>query len=227
MAFLRDRSDDDSMSTLIIDSWQSNEPTAAEHIVMPDGCRDIIYRKRPGCPPEWFVSPLFDTAKVIKSTGMTTMIGFRLKAGVKLNAPKLLNALQTQSPEKSTVANALASETEQYSLAEEAMNMLALGPPDIKTAARTLGVSTRTLQRRVLETTERTPAYWLNLRRARKCVQSIDPHQSLSEIADQCGYSDQSHMNRELRRWFNTTPGEFQRSPDLKSLIAMPGYGDV
>lgn len=194
---------------------------------MPDGCRDIICRFRTNQNPEWFISPLFDTATTIKTVGVTKMIGFRLKAGVKFDEQRLLRALRKLSPEESMLADVLDGVLEPYGLAEEAMRVLSQGAPDIRSAAKILGVSTRTLQRRVLTQTDRTPGYWLSLSKARKCVRLINTHQSLSAIASECGYSDQSHMNREIRRWFNVTPGDFQGNAKLKALVTVPGYGDV
>ena len=38
-----------------------------------------------------------------------------------------------------------------------------------------------------------------------------DPASSLSDVAHQCGFSDQSHFTRHFRRLFRVTPGEYRR----------------
>jgi len=88
-------------------------------------------------------------------------------------------------------------------------------------------VPARTLQRHVVDETQRTPVYWLNLGRARKCARAFAKTGSLLDTAINCGFTDQSHMNREFQRWFRTTPKAFQRNRMLMEQINMPGYGDV
>jgi AraC-like DNA-binding protein len=38
-----------------------------------------------------------------------------------------------------------------------------------------------------------------------------DPHPSFAELAYECGYFDQAHLNRDFRAFAGTTPGEFVR----------------
>jgi AraC-like DNA-binding protein len=54
----------------------------------------------------------------------------------------------------------------------------------------------------------------LRLWQARRAMDS-DPHLSLSQVALQCGYADQSHFTRHFRRLFSITPGEYRRRQGL------------
>lgn len=48
----------------------------------------------------------------------------------------------------------------------------------------------------------------LRLWQARRCLQA-EPDCALSEIAQRCGFADQSHFNRQFRRLFAVTPLEY------------------
>lgn len=51
-------------------------------------------------------------------------------------------------------------------------------------------------------------------RRIQKAKQLLQSHQSnkLSDVATDCGFSDQSHLNRHFKRALGVTPGAYQRS---------------
>ena len=53
----------------------------------------------------------------------------------------------------------------------------------------------------VLSRTKRTPSYWLQLARIRKAARSLTANTYLADVAENFGFSDQSHMNREFQRW--------------------------
>lgn len=50
----------------------------------------------------------------------------------------------------------------------------------------------------------------LRLRQARKLIEA-DPQGNLSQIAQQCGFADQSHFSRNFKRMFSMTPGQYCR----------------
>ena len=88
---------------------------------------------------------------------------------------------------------------------------LSEGPPNIEDIARKLGMSRRTLQRRLAS---EQCAYVELVDRARRAL-STDllrtSNYSLAEIAFLSGYSDQSTFTRAFRRWVGETPADFRR----------------
>ena len=94
----------------------------------------------------------------------------------------------------------------------------------VKQISTQLGVSTRTLQRLVLSKTKRTPGYWLQLARIRKAARSLSQSVCLVDVAENYGFSDQSHMNREFQRWFGLTPVQVLNSPAIIRQLNDKGY---
>jgi len=78
--------------------------------------------------------------------------------------------------------------------------------------ARRLGVSLRTLQRRVvaLGTNVRTVVDDVRAATARQLLS--DPMLSLYDVADALGYSTESAFRRAFRRWTGQSPGAYRRS---------------
>ncbi|WP_160175196.1 AraC family transcriptional regulator [Ruegeria halocynthiae] len=91
---------------------------------------------------------------------------------------------------------------------------MAAGRPKLSDAAVELGLSERTLNRRLQE--EGTSFRALATRAQLKLANAFlsDPHLSLAETAHLCGFSDQSSFTQAYRRWTGRTP-----NADRKSLI--------
>jgi AraC-like DNA-binding protein len=88
---------------------------------------------------------------------------------------------------------------------------LALGVPSIETIAKDLGVSSRTVQRKLdeLATSYRSLLEQVRADLAKKHI--ADPEFSLLEVAMMLGFSEQSAFQRAFKRWFGCTPGEYRR----------------
>jgi AraC-like DNA-binding protein len=86
------------------------------------------------------------------------------------------------------------------------------GEIDIETIARDVGMSTRTLQRRLFARGASFQELLDDVRRetAEKCV--ADGTLSIGEIAYLVGYSEPAAFHRAFRRWTGTTPQAFRRS---------------
>jgi AraC-like DNA-binding protein len=68
-------------------------------------------------------------------------------------------------------------------------------------------------------TTGLTPHRFLTRARVEKAGQLLSTRERmLSEIASECGFSDQSHMSRAFRRWTGMTPRAFR-----EAATAVPG----
>jgi len=107
----------------------------------------------------------------------------------------------------------------------EALNCLASDKRTVLCAANELGVSLRSLQRLVRTGTGQTPVFWLSLARIRKAGRLLVKDKKLTDVAIETGFSDQAHMNREMKRWFGKTPNQVKSDPDLLNAVVESGYG--
>jgi AraC-like DNA-binding protein len=86
-----------------------------------------------------------------------------------------------------------------------------------------LDVSPRTLQRRVLQATGLTRGGIRAIERAREAVRLLLGGTPIAEVVAACGYSDQPHLTRALRRLVGQTPGELATHPREMSLLFSSG----
>jgi len=82
--------------------------------------------------------------------------------------------------------------------------------PDIKAVARELGVSSRTLQRRIIEEGTNFRNLLSETRREMARHYLAQPALELSETAFLLGYEDPNSFFRAFREWEGTTPGEWR-----------------
>jgi AraC-like DNA-binding protein len=80
----------------------------------------------------------------------------------------------------------------------------------IEVAADRLGLSTRTLQRRLLERGRTFEAVIDDVRRRVALTQLDQTTQPITEIAMSLGYSDAAHFTRAFRRWMGVSPSEYR-----------------
>lgn len=213
------------MSNNLLASWHSNHNERLVSTVLPDGCRDVILKTMGSEKPVCFVSPLFDTPETVCIEVNTRFQGFRLKPGVEIKETELVDYFQNKAMVASELTEVLDDFTSLSPAVDEALACLASDVYSIKQASSRLGVSTRTLQRLILKTTQRTPGYWFQLARIRKAAKSLHTAESLFCVADKHGFSDQSHMNREFQRWLNATPTQLLNAPELLEQLKGKGYG--
>jgi hypothetical protein len=74
------------------------------------------------------------------------------------------------------------------------------------------GLSTRTLERRVLRTTGLTRGTFRQIRRAERAVEMLSRGVSPVHVASLAGYTDQPHLSKSLRRFVGLTPAEIVAS---------------
>jgi AraC-like DNA-binding protein len=88
--------------------------------------------------------------------------------------------------------------------------LLASGQPQIEDVAKSLGVSVRTLQRRIAENQS---TFQREVERVREqMARALVGHGqvTLTEIASRLGYGDPSAFFRAFKRWTGVTPTEFR-----------------
>jgi len=213
------------MSTCITSIWSGKSTKASNNIILPDGCRDLIIKIKDGHAPDWYVSPLFDQTTNIKIEANTSTLGFRLKPGIRIAENDLIANITSNKLDVSELENTLNEFTHLNTSVEEALQCLASNVMSVQQASLMLGVSTRTLQRLILKETARSPSYWFQLARVRKAARSLSQILPLAEVADRYGFSDQSHMCREFKRWFQTSPTEVIKNSEITAQLTATGYG--
>ncbi len=97
------------------------------------------------------------------------------------------------------------------SLVAQALVLLDAGADDARVAevARALGVSERQLERRFLARVGVTPKRLATLRRFERAAARAESAPSLTAAALEAGYYDQSHFNRDFRRFAGVSPRAF------------------
>jgi len=202
------------MSNSVVATWGIVTDSEISSVIVPDGCRDLIVSSSVGEKPRFFVSPLFDTAQTVTLSSGTTMAGFRLKPGIRVDAEKLIASLSDNKLDLNDIGERLDAFTTRIDAVEEALYSLASDVRTVTQAAKELGTSTRTLQRLVVKETSRSPMYWMMLARGRKAARALNSPLPLVDIAELYGYADQAHMSREFRRWFNISPSCLRHLPN-------------
>ena len=201
---------------------------AARHsaAVLPDGCRDVIIRLTPGAAPVVFVTGLDQSAYQVELNPGEFLFGVRLAPGANIDERCLLPARTRDIDPEQMLGRAFDAATAPKVGVAEALSLFASSPCSIVVAARTFGVSERTLRRTVTRATGWPPSRWLALARARRCARALvfDKH-PLAEVAVDAGYSDQAHMTRDMASWFRMTPRQVRDSGNVRNLLSQPGFG--
>ncbi|MDP9808116.1 AraC-like DNA-binding protein [Rhizobium tibeticum] len=149
-----------------------------------------------------------------------------------LNAPDLDLPFPGHNPEllkmlTPALANAVREIEAQATLGELVKGALkramASGRPDIGAVARELGLSERTLQRRI---TAQGATFRALLTEARQELGSqllSDPSIDTEEVAFLLGYQDANSFYRAFREWENMTPGHWRRTMSQSAMAASNG----
>ncbi len=93
----------------------------------------------------------------------------------------------------------------------ERVRLLPDGEPRRAALAKALGVSERTLQRRLADESAHFHVLIESTRRELAQEYLANSRLSLAEVAYLLGFADQSNFFRSFKRWFATSPGEFRR----------------
>jgi AraC-like DNA-binding protein len=77
--------------------------------------------------------------------------------------------------------------------------------------ARLCGISVRALERKFLSIYHLTPHMYVRQLRVRiSCNELVFSHKTLTELATECGFGDQSHFTREFRHFLGETPSAYR-----------------
>lgn len=210
----------------VLTTWRYEATRSEPHVVIPDGCQDVILRFSPQAPPELMISALQSGPRQVQIKAGEVLHGARLAPGARVQAGTLEGVWSTASGCPNTlwrhVQEAVSVEPEiemiLKALAEQATS------PSAASATARLGM--RTLQRRMSRAQLPSPQFWVQLARVRQAARSIRAQVPLAEAAYVHGYADQAHMTRAFRRWLGWTPGQLARARDsVFDQLDASGYG--
>lgn len=212
------------MSSTVLAVWEFAAQTNSRSVVLPDGCRDLIFRFTKIEGPRWFLTSLDTEARLVPAKSGDFLTGFRLKPGVSVRAGQLLESVRHHEIGQSGIEERIASFTSLSRDVVAALDCLRSDVFSVGEVVRRLGVSSRTLQRLLLPKTGRSPMFWLALARVRKAARAASRSICLAHTAADHGYADQAHMSREFRRWLGTSPAKMRADVELLSQLNQPGY---
>ena len=109
------------------------------------------------------------------------------------------------------MANESTSRIELNTVRETISNLLASGHPGLAEVAAQLGISPRTLQRRLagMNLTHSQLVSQARLTRACQLLARLDVH--ISEISREIGFATPSAFSRAFQAWTGTSPREFRK----------------
>lgn len=222
--------------SVVLEAWAFACTRRSRSLVLPDGCQDLIVHTDAAGARRCFVSDLPASAYAVESAPGAAFRGFRFHPGAVCDTQALLRAFKHGNDVSDLRIGAVIADCVRVDASlVQALASLSQRR-SVAAAARALGISERTLERLLRQKTGHPPRYWKNLARVRRaartlaeianvgCAETADDTASIAELAIDCGFSDQSHMSREFRRWFAVTPTQFRADPNLLQSIAAPGY---
>ncbi|MBN8647783.1 MAG: helix-turn-helix transcriptional regulator [Caulobacterales bacterium] len=209
---------------LICKKWEfiSSESQLVE--IAPDGCRDIIFSISKDNGESFHIYEIANSTDEITIDADVFLLGFRLNPAAIIDYNSMRKLFLGDKIKIDNMADNINEIARIDENINEALHFLGQGNLKIETCAKNLGVSVRTMQREVLRKTGKTPIFWQQLARARKSAKSLYLSPDLTETAYDYGYSDQSHLNREMKRWFNKTPLQIAQDNDFYKMLCAPAY---
>jgi len=212
------------MTESVLQRWQFLSKQQSKSIIIPDGCKDLIFFAPRGEQPYWQITTLDEESYEFFSQRGDFLSGFRFQPGTRVDENGLLKAVNNLEIGQWAIEEAISQYCTTSHSASEALCCLSSGVMSVKPAAVELGVSVRTLQRMLYDKTGKSPSFWLSLARVRGAARALFGLASLSETAFEFGYCDQAHMSRDIRRWFGTSPARLKKQPRIFAQLKQPGY---
>jgi AraC-like DNA-binding protein len=125
--------------------------------------------------------------------------------------PELHSVLHREAANKlerlSSGSESAADRIKQYLMSVPPKRM-----PDMDGVARALGISARSLRRRLADEGVSYKAIVQSVLETRAEQMLSDPNRSIQETANEMGFSDPSAFQRAFKRWKGMTPGQFKES---------------
>lgn len=131
-----------------------------------------------------------------------------LETRVKTADPALLALLESRAR---AVVEELSQGDDLAPLREALVEYIAKGEPSAPHLAKAIGVSERTLHRRLREANTSLREMIDEVRKKMALAHLEDPRRSIVEVAIMVGYSDQRAFARAFQRWTGQTPTEYRK----------------
>lgn len=208
------------LERFIDERWQVQEESKAAALILPDNCMDLVYTSE-RC---WVVGPA--TEAFYATLTAPSLFGVRFKPGI---LPLLLGCgahelkdqrvevelLPALEPAQGRARLALASTDGRLLLLKGLERASCAGARDVKGLARELGWSERQLQRKLIPLLGYPAKQWLKIHRLCRLRERLErparrERATLSQVAQELGFYDQAHMNRECKQLTGLSPLELQ-----------------
>jgi len=209
----------------VLTKWTYESRHSTRTTIIPDGCRDLIIERHNNNRVRCFVSQLGRSTYSVNLRAGVHMVGLRMKPGIRIDEPALLRWASHNNPQNLLETDRLDEFCENPRSATDALACLQSDVSSVAEAARRLGISSRTLQRTVRQLTGETPHFWLALARVRRTCRSLHHFERMADAAATFGFADQSHMTREVKRWFAAAPTAIKPGTQLFAQLNESGYG--
>ena len=212
--------------------WLSSNAEDLSHRVTPDGCSDILYVRTPRGSTLQFVSAMTRFEDFCLAGG-TSALGVRFRPGMAAaiapdlpadsiapldqiwgkQAAQLLRRLDAADSDTTWMAllaggiPAAAKSPVQQAVQELAASR---GVAPLSTLAAQCGLSERHFRRVCFQLTGLSPKLLARILRFRHARELLHSPYGLADVAQRCGYSDQSHMIADCREFSGHSPKQIR-----------------
>jgi AraC-like DNA-binding protein len=221
--------------------WSQSQEEPGEHVVLPDGCVDILFSRIGGEPIGLTTVGLMTAPMRAPAAAEQSYFGVRFRPGMASafmpGAELLTDEIRPLDDLAGSAARRMFERLAESHSEEEMAGVMdrllrPLDPPDV--GARVLwqlesaevsldhvisqsGLSVRHFRRLCVERAGVSPKYLSRILRFRKAAQKIAALRGLAQpswadFAVACGYYDQAHFIREFQEFAGCTPGRFLQS---------------
>lgn len=170
----------------VLARWQFTTADASATTVLPDGCSDLILHVSASGQPGCHVSALADAAMHVPGRTGEWWLGFRMQPGTTIDTGALLKSVHAiwtrpcvvngqgglDAEQEVALLKAIDTHTRLDQCVQEALNTLAHAR-SVGNAAKSLGVSERSLERLTRRATAQPPRFWRGLARVRRAAQQL------------------------------------------------------
>ena len=202
--------------------WRYTTTENTREVIMPDGCQDVLIVTDPDARATVLITDRDNSARAVAIESGKTYTGFRLRPGLTFKTKDI----EHLKADNKAVQDFIKSEAEPQLELCQLIATLSEEKVSIRQLAKLAGVSLRTLQRHFKQRGLPHPDYWWQLARARSAALALSSAESLTDIAISSGYSDQSHLTRDCRRWFLATPAQLRANKQQLLTFSQPGLGN-
>ncbi len=185
---------------------------SSKQVVYAEGTGNVIVRLKTGAGKVFFEEPLHELFE--ESVPLQFLKGY---ADLSQVEDKLSFASDNLARKDIVEAFLISKLTHRRvdELVIAALEKIRTNPFEIRihTLADQLFISQDALEKRFRRSVGATPRQLVSILRMKEVLNKAITIDSLSQLALSAGYFDQSHFNRDFKKFTGQTPGEFQKAP--------------